>query len=469
MNEETVSFFRPDSPLADRPAVISDGATISYADFFRNAAALQRVSRDWGIEAGQLAGIQSRNSPDYLTALFALWNIGAVACLFSTRISIVAVGAQLMELDIKRLLITKDIAAFIQKATAEGAQDSVPFCFPFDQEATVMFTSGTSAGPKRVLHTFGNHYYSAKGANEHLPVIPGDQWLCSLPLYHVGGLGIVLRTFLGGGTVVIPGSDEPLDDVLMSQKITHCSLVPTQLARLLHNPKCHSVLKNTKAILLGGGPIPNTLIDEAVALGLPIYTTYGLTEMSSQVATSRRLTSENRASEGKILKYRQVILSEPQEILVKGETLFKGYLEKDRLHKPFDRNGYFPTGDIGAFGDDGTLIVRGRKDNMFISGGENIHPEEIEQYLARIKTIDRAIVVPVADDEFGFRPAAVIQTHDGNAPDIHNIARFLQDHLPKFKVPKTYYTWPDHFDAKAPKINRRELFDALSSCSPICI
>ncbi len=463
MTASPQNIFTKNSPTANNPAVISGGETLSYSEFFRCILGVEHHVRTSGIAQHNRVGIRSHNSIEYLVALFALWRLGAVACLLNTRLPDNTVDQQLKSINSQRLLTSTDLAAISERLRNARAEDAQDLCVPFNQEATVIFTSGTSCEPKAVLHTFGNHYYNAKGANEHLPVVPGDQWLLSLPLYHVGGLGIIFRSFLGGGSVVIPGPDEPIDEVLKTQKITHLSLVPTQLMRLLRNTDCHSALTGLKVILLGGGPIPDSLIEEAVELGLPVYTTYGSTEMASQVATSSRLTKDNLISAGKVLNYRRLMLTEGEEILVKGEALFKGYIKHSDLSLPFNTNGYFLTGDLGEFRDDGTLVVKGRKDNMFISGGENIQPEEIEQYLCRMQHIERAVVLPAPDDEFGARPVAVIKTKEGDALMIPEMSAFLTGHLPKFKVPKQYFTWPDTVDIHTPKVNRQELSQTILS------
>ena len=128
-----------------------------------------------------------------------------------------------------------------------------------------------------------------------------------------------------------------------------------------------------KAILIGSA-IPDVLVRKAVDARLPVHVTYGLTEMASQVATSKRLTKENPLPVGQILRSTQVRISDDHEILVKGKTLFQGYVKEERVEPTLDKQGWFHTGDLGCLNDDGTLTVLGRKDNMFISGGENIQP-----------------------------------------------------------------------------------------------
>lgn len=459
-------FIGNNLPTAHNLSIISGGKTLSYAELLRAVLRAGRHLKDSGICRDDRVGILSHNSVEYLIVLFALWRVGAVACLFSTRLPDNTLKKQLKSINCRRLLTSTDLVAITEPSQNTEAADEQNFCVPLGQEATIIFTSGSSSTPKAVLHTFGNHYYNAKGSNEHIPVIPGDQWLLSLPLYHVGGLGIIIRTFLGGGSLVIPDHHQRIDETLARHKITHLSLVPTQLIRLLQNAGIHSALRNLKVILLGGSAIPDSLISDAIKLGLPVYTTYGSTEMASQVATSKRLSEENQISSGGILNYRQLMISETGEILAKGETLFKGYIETARLSLPFNKNGYFATGDIGEFSDDGRLVVRGRKDNMFISGGENIQPEEIEAILSRVESIDQAIVIPVKDKEFGFQPVAIIKSREGHFIKIPEILEFLLNYLPKFKIPKAFLDWPDQIKSDTSKINRLELSQAILLAHP---
>ena len=156
----------------------------------------------------------------------------------------------------------------------------------------------------------------------------------------------------------------------------------------------------------GEVPPPERSLRQSVKLGLNIYLTYGLTEMSSQVATGK-VTQINQACV-KVLPYRQISISPEGEILVKGEVLFKGYVAGAKIHLPLT-NGWFPTGDMGQLDKEGCLTVIGRRDSMFISGGENIHPEEIEKALLSIKGIEQAMVVPKEDKEFGQRPIAFVK------------------------------------------------------------
>jgi O-succinylbenzoic acid--CoA ligase len=298
------------------------------------------------------------------------------------------------------------------------------------------------------------------GSNENIRLVPGDRWLLSLPLFHVGGLGILFRCFLAGATVVIPGKNESLAEVIRTHEITHVSLVSTQLARLLGEPR--EEFPSLKALLLGGSAFAPRLIKQAVEQGLPIHTTYGLSEMASQVATTPAGVSPDKLyTSGKVLNYRDVMIDETGEVRVKGKTLFKGYIDGNNITLPLDEDGWFRTGDLGYFDREGYLTVTGRRDNMFISGGENIMPEEIESILCRVPGIEQVVVVPVPDETYGFRPAAFLKIKDGTGITKEGLIKYLAERLPRFKIPDVFYFWPQELESESLKIKRPDFLESI--------
>jgi hypothetical protein len=275
-------------------------------------------------------------------------------------------------------------------------------------------------------------------------------------MYHVSGLAILFRTLLSGAAMVIPAKNVSLPKTLLSRSVTHLSLVPTQLHRLLQTTKGKDALCQLKLILLGGSSIPETLLDQSAQLGLNVQTTYGSTEMASQVATGK-------SGFYQVLPFREVRIAADNEVEVRGKSGFLGYLDGTGLHQPFDENGWFKTGDIGLWcskdlkknqGDVKSLKITGRKDNMFISGGENIHPEEIERILLQFGKTEQAVVVAVEDTEFGARPVAFLKT--GEYFSESNLQNFLEKRLAKFKVPDLFLALPELIESEI-KHNRVEL------------
>lgn len=403
-------------------AIVSEKRELRYREWCEAVWGTAQRLREYGIQRGERVAMRLPNCWEYPVLMGALLQVGAIACLIHPRLP--AKGVSKLLKTITATKIFSDPSELpIEWGSPPPSESLRPL--PLDQPATILFTSGSTGEPKAVLHSYGNHYYSAKGANLQTPVGRGDRWLLSLPLCHVGGLGILFRSLLGKATVVVP-SEEPLEESIRKYHITHLSLVPTQLYRLLQTGQD---LPSLRYVLLGGAPIPPSLLKEAKKRRIPVSPTYGLTEMASQVYT------------GKVLKYREMKISEEGEILVRGETLFQGYVKGDRIERPLTPDGWFATGDLGRWDAEGGLLVLGRKDNMFISGGENIHPEEIEKGLCDLSGVEEAVVVPMADREFGARPVAFVKTVDRPL----NEERFrsaLEKTLPRFKIPIRFYPWP---------------------------
>ncbi len=460
-------------------AIINNQATLTYRQLHEQIVKKQFDYHKHGIRRTTKIALQTSNSIDDIICLFALWRIGAVACLLSDRTPQEEIKKQLKhinckihitssraKLKISEAISTKQIASsqkslLVQKGLASPTMTNILLNSP----ATIMLTSGSCGDPKAVVHTIGNHYFSALGSNQNIPVTTTDRWLLSLPLYHVSGLSILWRCALAGASIVI---HDPAQNMIKSIKkfnVTHVSMVPTQLIRALNNPAHIKTLQKLKAILLGGGPIAQELIESARRLKLPVFLTYGLTEMASQVATSQK------SIDGKIraLKYRQLKIAADGEILVGGATLFKGYFKNGKIVRPLDGKGWFHTGDLGKIDRTRGLQVLGRKDNMFISGGENIYPEEIEKALLGSGVVQQAVVVPVKNALFGYRPVAFVKLTSSSCHcELTKRAKqsFFKNHLtktlPAFKIPDSFYNFPDGYLQKGIKPNRQVLKSSLN-------
>ena len=453
------------SPLANaliefgnNPAIITENYQLSYSQLSNLVIHAIEKLKKLNISAGKPVAIISENSVEQIILLLALWHMKIITALISVRNPIEVMRNQIQEIDVAIIFSDKNIPIENSKLIS-GIVDisnrvntnSLLNELDSNQDATLTFTSGSSSKPKAVLHTFGNHYYSALGSNENLPLYQNDRWLLSLPIYHVGGLGIIFRCFQVGASIVIPPYDYNLSEFIIGNNITHLSLVSTQLHRLLRGIKNKNLL-SLKAILLGGSKIPLSLVKEALDLGLPIYKSYGMTEMASQICTTEKLNSPVKHS-GKVLSYRAIKLNQNNEILVKGETLFKGYYINGKLKRPLDSEGWFSTGDIGQFDNDDNLVVTGRIDNQFISGGENISPEEIENIIIELYNFEKVIVVPVADKEFGVRPVIFISGEF----DKNEIVEKLNKKLPSYKIPKYFFSWPEDLTEISIKPSRKIL------------
>jgi len=454
-----------------------------YAAVFETAARLNKA----GIAPYERIGILAPICPAYIVLIFALWLSKAVAVPINTRWSARQIKACLALVECSGLIVSSKAPDYPAEADSEPAgrdsrlltglsvfentvnifdywqehfygklkpvllEDLAPTltssltavesdCVRLDpgQDATIIFTSGSSGQPKAVLHTLGNHYYSALGSNSNIQLGHGDCWGLLLPLYHVGGLSILVRTVLSGAAVATPGAAMSVPEFINKMKITHLSMVVTQLYRLLKDEHAVKAISKLKALLLGGGPLPARLVRQEITTTRP------------GDSLAHRLTS------GKLLPYRQLAISLEGEILVRGATRFKEYVYDKGPEKELEPDQWFRTGDLGFLDKDDYLTVTGRKDNMFISGGENIQPEQIEKELAGLDEVRQAVVIPVKDEEYGQRPVAFVRMQTGQKLEIEYLKKCLHKRLPRFMVPDRIFPWPQDIKTAGIKFSRED-------------
>ncbi|ENK2081574.1 o-succinylbenzoate--CoA ligase [Vibrio alginolyticus] len=349
------------------------------------------------------------------------------------------------EHDIQKLKATLlSLPVVSQQESDSLTEDS----YHHDRLASVVFTSGSTGEPKAVVHTHRQHLASAEGLLQEFIFTQQDAWLLSLPLYHVSGLAIVYRWLYVGATLKV-GSGKLVDDV---QGVSHASLVATQLKRLLDDD-AHLSLTH---VLLGGSHVDHELALRATGQGIETWLGYGMTEAASTV-TAKRIDCTSNA--GHVLKHRKIKLVD-QRIFIGGKTLAAGYFHQGHVTPFLDEKGWFDSKDLGEWQGDELKII-GRADNQFISGGENIHCEEIEAALNQIDGVVQSIVVPVEDAEFGHRPVAVIQTNGLRSKSEYD--QHLQSKLEKFKWPVEYHVMPLTLLEGGIKISRKAVKEWLLS------
>jgi O-succinylbenzoic acid--CoA ligase len=311
------------------------------------------------------------------------------------------------------------------------------------ETAVVLFTSGTTGNPKGVRLTARNLHHSAVASALRLGVSPDDRWLCCLPVSHMGGLAPVVRTALYGTTLVVQREfdAEATAHALAEHSVTGVSLVPTQLRRLLD---VDAPLGDLETVLVGGAPTPEHLLDRALAAEVPVAPTYGLTEAASQVATARPATAATHPETvGQPLYGVRVTLvadgdpvgpGERGEIAVSGPTVTPGYLDSEQTEASFGEWGLH-TGDVGVRDRAGRLRVLGRRDDLVLTGGELVAPEEVVDTLCAHPGVAEAAVVGLEDEEWGQRLAALVVAESDL--DDSTVREHCRDSLPGYKCPRT--------------------------------
>jgi o-succinylbenzoate---CoA ligase len=325
-------------------------------------------------------------------------------------------GPAILPLDpaLPRARIEKLIAAF---APSSGVADDV---------AVVLPTSGSRGVPKGAELSAPALLASAGASLDRLGAAPGDRWLCCLPVHHISGLGVLVRSLVAGSEPVIRGRVDARSLASDAEALgcRYVSLVPTQLRRLL---EAGAPLAGFRAILLGGAAIPAGMLEEAAAAGARVVTSYGMTE-----------TCGGCVYDGLPLDGVQVAAGADGSIRIAGPVLFSGYRLAPEVTSTVLRDGWFTTSDLGEMTAAGRLIVHGRADDVINSGGEKVVAGEVEQVLRGCPGVRDAVIVGITDPDWGERVSAVIIPADAATPPaLDELRAYVRDRLPRYAAPRT--------------------------------
>ncbi len=290
--------------------------------------------------------------------------------------------------------------------------------------AAVVATSGTAGTPKLVELTAAGIRASSLAVSAALGAGPGDRWLACVPLHGVAGLAVVARGWHTGVPVEVHDRFEAAQvDRAAAGGATLVSLVPTMLRRLL---EAGCDLRRFRRVLLGGAPAPAALLAAAARAAVPVTRTYGLTETFGGVA-----------HDGHALAGVALSVAADGEIGVRGEMVLRRYRGDPEATAAALRGGVLHTGDLGRLEPDGRLVVLGRRDDLIVTGGVNVHPVEVERVLSAHPAVADAAVRGLPDPEWGERVVAyVVPADPARPPSLGDLRRFAQDHLAAAKTPR---------------------------------
>lgn len=418
--------------------------------------------------------IVSDNSVTMAVYLLAAMLVRKEVLLLNVHLTAREIEKQLCELHIttvlhsakRRTQVPASVIAIefesVEAMLHDIAEDTFDWTFAEHDIAAIMNTSATTGQFKSVPLRWGQIRAHVEASQEVLGKTEQDNWLMVLPLFHVSGLSILMRSLYNGTAMTIMESydEEQVLQYIHDGRINMMSLVPTILKNLEPRITHHQL----RVILLGGEFIPRPLVDACVEKQLPIYKTYGMTETFSQSVTMPVLLNLNKLdSVGKPLPGMTVHIVNPDvdgvgEIHLNGPMVMRGYINREPIH------GDFNTDDMGYVDEDGFLYILNRRTDLIISGGENIYPKEIEDTVYAMQGVKECAVIPVADTKWGQVPALFVAFDDIDAlgTDLKMIVRdYISSKLAKYKVPK-YITIMDALPRNGTgKIMRKSLASHL--------
>jgi o-succinylbenzoate---CoA ligase len=439
----TLSVFEAARAAPWAEALVCEGTRLSFGELAERAQARAAELAALGISessARPVALLVDGSVPqfEYLYALFAL---GVPVLPIHPRLT-APERALLFELSYAQTLIEPARARPTQRAPR-------PWHFPEispERALALVATSGSTGQPKLVELSRRAFLALARADAQRVPTRAEDRALLCLPLSHVGGLSVVTRCLLARRACVVFASGKggllsalpELAEALAIERISLLSLVPAVLARLLREAPGIAERAPLRALLLGGQACSAELFTEARAHGVPVLTSYGLTETCSQVSTLALPVPARVAVAGGVVSAGFPLPGVELRIVrglieVRGPTLFSGYVAAP---SPFDADGFFNTGDRGELDPERGLFVFGRQSELIISGGENVDPTEVEHALLACGGLSAVAVFGVPDGEFGARVAAVIEPTQPGSFDERALFAALDQRLASFKQPR---------------------------------
>ena len=485
----------------EREALVCGPLRWSFAALDQAVSHLARQLATAGVRAGDRVALLAQNGVPSVLCVHALARLGAVLVPLNVRLTTDELCWQLS--DVRATLLLHDAPQAASAAEiaqrlpdlpraqlgAGGGADGdsgallvsalpaadVRLRDEIDLRApqAIIYTSGTTGQPKGALITYGMHWWNAVGSTLNLGHAADDRWLACLPLFHIGGLSILMRSVIGGVGVVLLERFDPLavNAAIASERVTLISVVAVMLQRMLAaldgDDTEAAYPASLRCVLLGGGPAPRPLLEQCARRGIPVVQTYGMTESCSQAATLapadalRKLGSAGRP----LLPVRLRVVREGQpvasgeagEIELRGPTITPGYADRPQATAQAFHAGWFATGDLGYLDDDGYLYVLDRRVDLIVSGGENVYPAEIEAALLAHPAVEEAGVCGVADAEWGQVPVAFVHLRSEGAATGAELLAYAGQRLARYKTPRRILLVGPLPRTSSGKLLRREL------------
>ncbi len=474
----------------DRLAIASGDERVTFAELDRRADAVARRLAGHGIAPGDRVAVMLPNGLPMVELVHGAGRAGAVLVPLNLRLAPAETAWQLADVRARLIIGDRarlaalpqpggdvttplqpgsdvttplqpgsDVTTPLQPGSGLAVLDAEQFAALSEADLaprrqidlsavhTIIYTSGTTGRPKGALLTYGNHWWSAIGSALNLGLRDDDRWLAVLPLFHVGGLSILMRGAIYGVPVIVHDGFDPaaVNAAIDAEGVTHLSLVTAALRRVLEQRGARPFPPTLRHVLLGGGPVPEPLLRECVRLGLPVVQTYGLTETASQAVTLapqdavRKLGSAGRPllpTELRVVREgSDVGADEDGEIELRGPTVTPGYADRPAETAAAIQDGWLRTGDIGRLDADGYLYVLDRRRDLIVSGGENVYPAEIEAVLAAHHAVAEAGVTGTDDARWGRVPIAFVVPRDGHETSPAELLAWCGERLARYKVP----------------------------------
>jgi fatty-acyl-CoA synthase len=457
---------------ADAVAIVGGAARLTYAALAERIDRLANALSALGTRPGDRVGYLGPNAPEFLETLFAVGELGAIFVPLNVRLAAAELAYQLHDAGVSLLVHAHDLtdlvaASDVERIVVGPAEPGVrryedllsaaPADHPdmpvaLDDPAVILYTSGTTGRPKGAVLSHGNFTWNVFNVLADYDVTSAEVALMVSPLFHVASLGMgALPTLLKGGTVVLQAKFDPAVALaaIAEHRVTTLSGVPTTFQLLAEHPSWASTdLSSLTQLTCGGSVVPARVAEAYEARGLAFSSGYGMTEASPGTTSLSPRHSRSRSTTSGLPHFftdvrivdaqgRDVPAGEIGEILVRGRNVFVGYWNLPDATADAMTEGWFRSGDLGWRDPDGFLTIADRAKDMFISGGENVYPAEVEQLIMGLPEVVSVAVIGVPDERWGEVGRAVVIAAPDATVTHALIAAHLDGRIARYKIPKS--------------------------------
>lgn len=461
-----------------RRAIVCGDAVLTYAELRDRVARLANGLRGLGVRRGDRVAYLGPNLPSFVESMFATHAVGAIFVPLNTRLSAPEVAHQLRDCDARILIYAPQNAAVVagladalEERTAVAVEGAGPGELGYetvvehgspswvdeaverDDPALILYTSGTTGLPKGATLTHANVTWNCVNVLVDADLAHDEVTLVSAPLFHVAALDMTLLPTLlkGGCCVLMPAWDaDGCFDLIERYRVTYMFGVTAMFAALARSPRWDGAdLSSIRLLMSGGAPIPTSLIRRYQSRGLTFVQGFGLTETAPGALFLGAEMSLAKAGSAGVPHFfadvrvvrpdlSDAAAGEPGEILIAGPSVMPGYWNRpDATAAAFAEDGWFRSGDIGVLDEDGYVTIVDRLKDMFISGGENVYPAEVESVLFQHPAVAECAVIGVPDERWGEVGLAFVVLRPGATAEEQELLSFLDGRLARYKIPRS--------------------------------
>ncbi|MEW5908519.1 MAG: long-chain fatty acid--CoA ligase [Thermodesulfobacteriota bacterium] len=463
----------------DKEALVDGDRRISYGELDERVNALSHSLQSMGLKYGDRCAILAFNCIEYVEIIFAAAKLGLILVPLNWRLSAEELIFIITDSQAETLFFDASFAetAGILKSRgnlkqmirigdpappSEGSYEAMmarqKSAAPLpdrpvnlDTPHIIMYTAGTTGRPKGAVLSQGASFYNALNLMVDMNFIPGDRNLSVLPMFHIGGIGLfTLPMIYAGGTVVIQRVFDPAVTLklLRNEHITLFFGVAAIFLFLIQHPDFDpEAFGNVRIVMSGGAPLPVSLVHRYHKAGIILQQGFGMSEAAPSIATLRKdLALRKAGSIGRPLFHVEAKVVDDSmnelpadglgELVIRGPNLLKGYWNRPDADREAFEGGWFHTGDLARMDEDGDLYIVDRKKDMFISGGENVYPAEVENALFEMPQVAEAAVIGIRDERWGEVGCALVVPKPGEKITEEEVVHFIKVRLARYKVPK---------------------------------